>query len=141
MQILGLIISILFYLLLIVIMGVYVFFFFMKKYNYANWTIRLLFFHSLITIMVLSWALVLMNGGFDVNFYLNIDYTWLLIPFSIIFIIINTIDALLQKKIEIKQSPPYIIGRFLLPGSVVLIACLSTLILFFNCHYFVYLLI
>ncbi len=139
MEVFALIISIVMYLSILTVLGFYVFFFFTKRYDYANQTLRLLFIHSLITIMILSWSLILMNGGFDVNFYLNIDYTWLLIPFGIFFIVINTIDALLQKKIQTQSSPVYIVGRFLLPGSIVLIMCACTIILYFSCHYLVYL--
>lgn len=140
-HILGLIISIFFYISLIIILGLYVYNFIFKNYKQANSLLMILFLHGLVVIMALSWALILMSGGYGVilELYVNNDYSWLLFVFIPILALIIIIDQFTKKHIETSKNTIFLIGRFLLPVFVVLIISAATFLIYSNCSYFVYL--
>lgn len=139
MEVFGLILSIVFYVSQFLLLGGYFVFLIKKNFRFSNALLLLLFLHSLVVIMVLSWALILMNGGFDVNFYLNIDYTWIIAVFVPLFIAIIISDVILQRNIEQEKNILIAVCRYLLPTFCVLTLTLGTILLYFNCNYFTYL--
>ena len=141
MHILGLIISILFYISLIIVLGLYVYNFIFKNYKQANGMLRILFLHGLVVIMVLSWALIIMSGGYGVilELYVNNDYSWLIFVFVPILALIIVTDQFVKRHIEKQTNVFYMIARFLLPVFVVLVISAATFLIYSNCNYFVYL--
>ena len=89
----------------------------------------------------LSWALILMSGGYGVilELYVNNDYSWLLFVFIPILALIIIIDQFTKRHIETSKNTIFLIGRFLLPVFVVLIISAATFLIYSNCSYFVYL--
>jgi len=140
-HIVGLIISIFFYISLIIILGLYIYNFFFKNYKQANSILMLLFLHGLVVIMALSWALILMSGGYGVilELYVNNDYSWLIFVFVPILILIIVTDQFTKMHVEGSKNGFFLVARFLLPVFVVLIISAATFLIYSNCNYFVYL--
>ncbi|MGM9969533.1 MAG: hypothetical protein ACI35S_03950 [Anaeroplasma sp.] len=138
---LGLFVSIFFYFSEIAIIALYYFLILTKKYEKANIASMIYFLHSLIVVMILSWALILMNGGFNVNFYLNINYNWLIALFVIFMIGSIVSNYLIKKNLTPNISITAKISAFLLPLFNIILFIASTTIFFFNCNYFFYLFI
>ena len=136
---LGLILSIVFYASLFITIGMYIGFFFKRKYKYSEMLLPTVFLQALVVTMALSWTLILMNGGFDVNFYLNIDYTYLLIILIPILIALSVIDIILQKITCANMRGFKRAFRYILPGLTILVLAASTLIFYFSINYFIYL--
>ncbi len=103
--------------------------------------LTLLFLHGLVVVMALSWALIIMSGGYGVilELYVNNDYSWLVFVFIPILALIIVIDQFTKKHIEASKNTFFMIARFLLPVFVVLIISAATFLLYSNCSYFVYL--
>ena len=139
MMILGLILTIVFYASLFITIGMYIGFFFRKKYKYSEMLLPTIFLQSLVVNMALSWTLILMNGGFDVNFYLNIDYTYLLIILIPILIVLSVMDIRLQRITYTNTRGFKRAFRYILPGLTILIFASATLIFYFSINYFIYL--
>lgn len=137
MQIFGLIISILFFILLFLLLGFYVFLVIKKKVNFANLVSKWLFLFTLITLAIESWALIMIAGGFQVYLKIGIDYSYtlfIIIPVTIILIVSN---ILIRRKIKI-DSKIEEVGFFLLPPLTILAFGASTIVLFINISYYSY---
>ena len=91
--------------------------------------------------MVLSWALIIMSGGYGVilELYVNNDYSWLIFVFVPILALIIVTDQFVKRHIEKQTNVFYMIARFLLPVFVVLVISAATFLIYSNCNYFVYL--
>ncbi len=138
MGIFTLIISMLFYLSLVIIFILYIISFSFKKYNIADKFLFLLFIDGFITIMVLSWMVILMNGGFNVNFHIKGDYSWTFFVFVPFFVVVMVLDYFVRKRIEKKESIILLTARYLLPVIVVIAFALATVLLNFNFNYYSY---
>jgi hypothetical protein len=140
-HILGLIISIFFYISLIIILGLYVYNFVFKNYKQANSLLMILFLHGLVVVMALSWALIIMSGGYGVilELYVNNDYSWLLFVFIPILALIIVVDQFTKRHIPENTNKFFIVARFLLPVFAVLVISVATFLIYSNCSYFVYL--
>lgn len=139
MQYFGFIMSSIMYLTVICIMLVYIFSAIRGKYKFANNVLPLVFLHFLFSVMILSWALILMNGGFDIVFSLKLDYTilsFLIIPMLFIVLIL---DKSVRKKGFVAKNKLAALSRFILPGLTIILFSGLTLIYYFSCHYFVFL--
>ena len=101
----------------------------------------ILFLHGLVVVMALSWALIIMSGGYGVilELYVNNDYSWLLFVFIPILVLIIIIDQFTKKHITESSNTFFMIARFLLPVFVVLVISVATFLIYSNCNYFVYL--
>ena len=114
--------------------------FYRNKYSTSDKMLRMFFIQGMITLMILSWLLIIMNNGFNINFYLNIEFGWLLIIIIPIFIIIEIIDYFLRKKIKYYYNTFAIIARFFLPTICIVVFIMNLFIYYFSIHYFIYLL-
>lgn len=114
--------------------------FFKRKYSNCDKMLRLFFIEGMITLMLLSWLLIIMNNGFNINFFLNIDFGYLLILIIPAFIFIEVIDYLLRKQIKYYYNTLAIIARFLLPTICIVLFIINLFIYYFSIHYFIYLL-
>lgn len=135
MQIFGLILSILFFVLLISLLGFYVFLVIKKKVNFANLVGKLLFLLSLLTLTAESWSLIMIAGGFQVYLKMGIDYSYtlfIIVPVTIILIVSNLI---IKRKIKL-ESKLEEVGFFLLPPLTILAFGASTIVLFININYY-----
>lgn len=114
--------------------------FFRNKYFTSDKMLRMFFIQGMITLMILSWLLIIMNNGFNINFYLNIEFEWLLIIIIPIFILVEFIDYLLRKHIKYYYNTFAIIARFLLPTICIVLFIMNLFVYYFSIHYFIYLL-
>ena len=137
---LGLTLTIISYVLMIVAMAIYFVIVFKKKYSIAEMCEKLLFLFSFFVLMIESWALVLMNGGFNFNFNIGVKIDYL---FSLL-IIIPAICLLSFSSIMIKKNNNVEFGAIgklgnylLLPFTIVGIG-MATVVFIFNLNYFIY---
>lgn len=136
---LGIIVSVFIFLTLLVLFFLYIGNVMFKKYSFANNLLPFLFLHSLFTIMILSWSLIVMNNGFDIEFSIKIDYTILLFLIVPIFIFVELYDRSVRKNIYGKAQLFSKMYRWLLPTLTLLLFVIASVILYFNCHYYLYL--
>ncbi len=134
MQILGLILTIIVYIMLvacILLLGLAIF---QKKYNFAFFVSKILFLYAFIALAVESWSLILIAEGFSIYFK-SFDYSYTLIPVLPIsgFIIFSGI--MIKRKIKINNVVEEI-AQFLLPPLTIVGVAASTILLFFNINYF-----
>ena len=137
---LGYVLSSFFFISVMILLLYYLFLCFRRKTSKANNLLLIIFLHSFFTIMVESWSLVLMNGGYDIIFALKIDYTIVLYFAIPLLIIVEIEDAILRKKVIRSEYGVYNFFRFLLPTLTMLLIVLAFGIYFFSTHYFVLLL-
>lgn len=110
-----------------------------RKYNFANNLLPILFMHFLFSTMILSWTLILINSGFHFLLSLNVDYTFIFV-LSIILLIAGIISDYFVKKNAYKPvNIMAAIGRHILPIFTVILFIANTIIYYFSCHYFAYL--
>ncbi len=127
-------------LIYLVTLALYPILFFKKKYPQADKTLVILFLVGMFTIMILSWLLIIMNGGFNINFYINIEFGWLLFIVVPILLLILLIDYFLRKKIKFYANMFGRVARFLLPTISVGLFVMNITIYYFSIYYFIYLL-
>ena len=140
MLVLGLILTIILYSLLLSFIIFYFVLIIKKKYTLADMLEKILFLFSLIALMVESWALVLMNNGFNFNFNIGIIVEYY---FSII-LVVPLIAILAYSSIIIRKNSTLELGKMsrvgnymLLPFTIIAVSA-ATVLLFFNINYFVY---
>ena len=140
MLVLGLVLTIILYFLLLSFIIFYFILIIKKKYNIADMLEKVLFLFSLVTLMVESWALVLMNNGFNFNFNIAIIVEYY---FSII-LIVPLVGMLAYSSIIIRKNSTLELGKMsrvgnymVLPFTILAVAA-ATVLLFFNINYFVY---
>lgn len=127
-------------LIYLVTLALYPILFFKKKYPHADKTLVTFFLEGMITIMVLSWLLIIMNGGFNINFYINIEFGWILFIIVPILILVLLIDYYLRKRIKFYVNLFGKVARFLLPTISVDLFAMNISIYYFSIYYFIYLL-
>ncbi len=137
---LGFILSSVFFGSVMIMLLFYLYFCFMRKTNKANNLLLLIFLHALFTIMVESWSLILMNGGYNIIFALKIDYSIVLYFALPLLIIVEIEDYILRKKVVKSEYGVYNFFRFLLPTLTMLLIVGAFGIYFFSTHYFILLL-
>lgn len=137
MQILGLILTIIVYIMLIACVALLVIAIFQRKYNFAFFISKILFLYAFIALAVESWALILIAEGFSIYFNIGFDYSYTLIPILPIagFIIFSGI--MIKRKVKIDNVIEQI-AAFLLPALTIVGFGASTIILFFNINYFTF---
>ncbi len=135
----GFILSIIVYFILIVVFGLYSFFVLKKKYKYAIYFEAITFFAALLTVMVLSWSLILMNGDFNVNLGLDITFIPLYIIIPIVLGLLIWFNLILRDKKD-NQNILSKLGNYFLPPLTLVAIFFSTLVLIYNFTYFVYIL-
>lgn len=136
---LGLIVSIFIYVTLLGLFFLYIGNAMFKKYKFCNNLLPFLFLHSLFSIMILSWALIVMNNGFDIEFGLKMDYTILLFLLVPMIIVVELYDRGVRKNIYGKARLVSKTYRWLLPTFTLLLFAVATVVLYFNCHYYFHL--
>lgn len=136
---LGLIVSVFIYLTLLGLFFLYIGNAMFKKYKFSNNLLPFLFLHSLFTILILSWGLIVMNNGFDIEFNLKIDYTILLFLVVPIFIVVEFYDRKVRKDLFNAEQRVNKLYRWILPTLTLLLFVVSSVILYFNCNYYFYL--
>ncbi|MBQ9124841.1 MAG: hypothetical protein IJY14_04030 [Acholeplasmatales bacterium] len=110
-----------------------------KKYHFANNILPLAFLHILFALMIESWALIIMNGGFDIILDLNIDYSIVLILIIPIFIFVEIINYQAKKVVYDSGSIIKKVYRYLLPTFMVIAYTIALGVFYFSCHYFSFL--
>ncbi len=140
MLVFGLILTIILYFLLLAFIIFYFVLIIKKKYNLADMLEKVLFLFSLICLMVESWALVIMNNGFNFNFNISIivEYYFSILIIVPLVAILAYSNIIVRKNSTLELSK---IGRvsnyMLLPFTIIVVAA-ATVLLFFNINYFVY---
>ena len=137
---LGYILSSFFFLTVVTMLLFYLFLCFRRKTKKANNLILLIFLHSFFTIMVESWSLVLMNGGYNIIFALKIDYSIILYFALPLLLFVEIEDFILRRKITKSEYGVYNFFRFLLPTLTMFLIVIAFGIFFFTTHYFLFLL-
>ena len=135
----GFILSIIVYFILIAVFGIYSFFVIKKKYKYAIYFEAITFFTALLATMILSWSLIMMNGGFNVNLSLNITFIPLYIIVPIVLGLLIWYNIILREKKD-NESILAKLGNYFLPPLTLVAIFFSTLILIYNFTYFIYIL-
>ena len=133
----GFILSIIVYFILIAVFGVYSFFVITKKYKYAIYFEAITFFAALLATKILSWSLIMMNGGFNVNLSLNITFIPLYIIVPIFLGLLIWYNIVLREKKD-NESILAKLGNYFLPPLTLVAIFFSTLVLIYNFTYFVY---
>ncbi len=139
MAYLGFSISLFIYLTLFILFMLYLIQAMFKKYSFANHILSLIFLHSMFTIFILVWALVVMNGGFNIELNQNMDYTLLSVFLLFFFILTEYIDFKVRKNAFKSPKISSKLYRFLLPIMTLCLFFIATIIFYFNCHYLLYL--
>lgn len=136
--VISVILCILIYLALIVLISSYVFSICLKNYKFASKFEFMIFIYGLISTMTLSWLLVLMNKGFNINYYLSVDYTWLIFLFIaalIFFIVTNQIS---RRRYKVDMNLFESLCKAILPAINTILFSVTTVIFYFGCYYFTY---
>ena len=142
MAVFGLIFSALIYLSLIALLIFIFIIFFKKMYTLSYELMMVLFLHGLITLMCLSWGIIIMSGGFKVSMsvYLNNDYTWIMFFFLGLLFILVAIDFIQKKHMKDKQNNFFLeASRYLLPMLNVIIITGCTFLIYSSINYFKFL--
>lgn len=125
MRILGYSISIFFFISLLVLLLMYFFLAFNKK-AIAKRLLVIVFYHSLITLLALSWSLIVINDGFDI-IPISVDFSYIAI-FLIFILLFLTIARFYDKSSSITHT--------LLFFAIFIVFSANTLLFYFSCHYF-----
>ncbi|MBR6071711.1 MAG: hypothetical protein IKP77_02620 [Acholeplasmatales bacterium] len=138
---LGLSLTIIIYVLLICAIALYFVMVIKKKYRICDMLEKIVFFHSLFALMVESWALILMNDGFSVNFNIKVSLSFyytiaILVPLISILVYSNIIYKR-SYKLELDNKIDKVANYMILPFTIFALGA-STIILFFNINYYVY---
>ena len=133
---LGLIVTIISYVILITVVMIYCYYFFKKNWKKAITFELITFMTSLFTSMISSWMIIVMNGDFNLNFGINFS----IVPF--IFVAISMplliISSLTLKKYKNSDSILTGVSNFLMPALTLIGIFVSTLVLSYNVSYFIY---
>ena len=101
------------------------------------------FISIFVSIAIMSWALVMMNGGFRVNIHISIDYSWLIILLCVLIGINLIWYYLFMRKniyfIDKKDSPLITTVGFFFPIILSITLTLMTGLVYFVCNYYLYL--
>ena len=140
MLVFGLILTIILYVLLLAFIFFYFVLIIKKKYNLCDMLEKVLFLFALIALMVESWALVMMNNGFNFNFNIGIIVEYY---FSIILIvplvgILAYSSIIVRKNSTLELDKMSRVGNYILLPFTILAVAAATVLLFFNINYFVY---
>lgn len=135
----GFILNILFYTISVLFVIGYCVLFFLKKNAILENFILIIFLASLVVIMGLSWSLVIMNQGFNVYLYIRCDYSYVLLIALPVVILYEVLDTFQRKKIQKSVHWYNNVKRYLLPVLTGILFFISTLVFYFNCHYYMFL--
>lgn len=135
MTVLGLIITIIVYTALLLLFGFYEFLVIKKKFNFANLISKFLFLSSLLAVALESWALIMINGGFDVYLKLKVDFSYSAIIIVVLCILLAVSGFIVSRK-AMNESIVEKIASLLLPAFTMVGIGASTILLFFNIVYF-----
>ncbi len=140
MLVFGLILTIILYVLLLAFISFYFVLIIKKKYNLCDMLEKVLFLFALIALMVESWALVMMNNGFNFNFNIGIIVEYY---FSIILIvplvgILAYSSIIVRKNSTLELDKMSRVGNYILLPFTILAVAAATVLLFFNINYYVY---
>ncbi len=139
MAVFGLIFSALIYVSLIALLIFVAVIFIKKMYTLSYELMMIVFLHGLITMMCLSWGIVLMSGGFkvSVSVYLNNDYTWIMFFFLGMLFIFVAVDFIQKKHMKDKQNNFFLeASRYILPMLNALIVSGCTFLIYSSINYF-----
>lgn len=129
-------ISILIYLLTLVI---YILFYFKKEYFKSDNILKVFLLEGIITVMLLSYSLIIMNKSFDINFYINVEFSYLLFIIVPLFIFIEILDYFLRKRLNELVNMKMKLFRYLLPTLCIVLLIINLVIYYFSIHYFIFL--
>ena len=139
MAVFGLIFSALIYTSLIALFIFIIIIFLKKMYTLSYQLMMILFLHGLITIMGLSWGIIIMSGGFrvSVSVYLNNDYTWIMFFFLGMLFIFVAVDFIQKKHMKDKQNNFFVeASRYILPMLNALVVSGCTFLIYSSINYF-----
>lgn len=137
MRILGLCIITISYILIFVSLITYLVFYLLKRYKASVILEKVTFLCAVLSCAIESWALVLMNKGFDFNLdaELDVDYSYgllLIVPSFILLIVLSR----LINKYKNSNNLYFKIGDYLLPIVTTIGIAFSTFVLFFSYGYY-----
>lgn len=138
MELLGLITAIVVYASLIFMIAAYLIAAVKKKYEFSNTILLFTFIHSVIVNFIMLWAQMIMNKGILNLFMISLDYTKLLIIFIPMLVLVEIVDIPVRKNI-IQKNNLNRFFRFFLSTIMLILFCLSTLLLYYIVHNYVYL--
>jgi hypothetical protein len=123
----------------LVLLGLYVYLYIKKDYEKASRILGVMFFHTLISLAIMSWSLILINEGFHI-IGISLNWTPLAIFIIIIAFVIHFLDHYVRGKkgflhVKTKEVRIY---RILLPTAYVLAVSATAAVFYFNCFYFVF---
>lgn len=124
-QFLGFGLGVLFYFILIILILLYLILTIFKNKALSKVILLTSFYHSLISILAITYGLVLLNGGYDL-IILDLDYSIMLIFLIVIFIFIS---------ISVPYHKEFTITFKLLPYAVFVVLSFCSIIFYFLCHY------
>lgn len=135
---LGLFVSIFIFSSLFLLLILYFVSVFKNKFDLANILFPYTFLHSMFTLLILYWSLIIMNRSFNIVYSLNINYNYTLFFIIPIMLLIGVCDFFVRKNLACK-SKVIRFFRFLLPLAVIILYTLCAILFFFNCNYFYFL--
>jgi len=125
-QFLGLGISIIFYLILIILILLYLILTIYKKEYASKKILNITLYHSIISIVAISYGLVLLNDGYNL-ILIDLDYSIMLIFLSLMFILI-AFSTYYHNTFNLTYK--------LLPYAIFIIFSFDSIIFYFLCHYY-----
>lgn len=135
---LGLFVSIFIFSSLFLLLILYFISVFKKRFDLANILFPYTFLHSIFTLLILYWSLIIMNRSFNIVYSLNINYNYTLFFIIPIMLLIGVCDFFVRRNLACK-SKLIKFFRFLLPLAVIILYTLCAILFFFNCNYFCFL--
>lgn len=137
---LGLTMTIIIYVFFALSIITYFVFVLKKKYNICDFIDKIVFFHGLFALMIESWALIIMNDGFNVNFNIEIKFSmYISIAFIVPLIaIVAYSNIMYRKNYKIEMNKVDKVGNYMVLPLTIFSLMASTLILFFNINYYIY---
>lgn len=132
----GLGISCFIYLTVVILFLIYVGNAIFGNYSFADNILPLLFLHSLFSVLILLWSLILMHGGYPQDMDISMDNTAWFILFLFILLFVEWLDWKVRRGSIRAGGSLKKLSRYLLPAVMVLVFFLATMFFYISCHSF-----
>ena len=139
MKELGLVVSVVIMASVFALLGLFIYLFIKKDNERASKILAIMFFHTLISLAIMSWSLILINEGFHI---IGISLNWTPVAAFIIIVAfgIHFIDHYIRGKkgflhLKTKEVKLY---RLLLPTAYVVAVSATAAVFYFNCFYYAF---
>lgn len=137
-----LVLSIIFFAISILSLISIIIFLILRRYKICGFLMHASIVVTLLSIMIMSWDIILMNKGFNVDFNVapKFNYDWIVFASVIYLFIFILVHYILSRKRIFQEKNPWIrILGYVLPAALTAFYSLASIIFWFNVNYFYYL--